>query len=60
MVTPYKYRNGLRDSTNSGIDVGQELQTSYGSHSNDVLLCECTFSFIQYADEDQVSKILAY
>lgn len=37
---------GLHKSTNSGIDVGEELQTSYGSHSNDVLLCECTFGLV--------------
>ena len=36
----------LHKSTKSRIDVGEELQTCYGSHSNDVLLCECTFDLV--------------
>ena len=43
MVCTTAIGTGLHKSTNSRIDVGEELQTSYGSHSNDFLLCECTF-----------------
>ena len=43
MVCTTAIGTGLHKSTNSKIDIGEELQTSYGSHGNDVLLCECTF-----------------
>ena len=46
MVCTTATGTGLHKSTNSRIDVGEELQTSYGSHSNDVLLCECTFDLV--------------
>ena len=52
VISDRAYGNTLQPSaldstfTKSKVDVGQELQTSYGSHSNDVLLCECTFDFV--------------
>ena len=46
MVCTTAFSTGPHKSTNSKIDVGEELQTPYGSHSNDFLLCECMFDLV--------------